>query len=157
MDDQYRPVGFGVLSDKVLVTNLANRIQPFIRYELTDRIILHQEKCACGKNSAWLEIEGRTDDTLSFENGVKVAPMSLYKILEEVKSIRRFQLIQTGPARLELRLNSDRKEAAFEEARRELCSFFLSKGVKDVEITLSDLPPRADPVSGKFKHIYRAR
>ena len=157
VDRDNRPVGYGVLSDKVLITNLANFIQPFIRYELTDRIIVHNEKCGCGRNTLWLEIEGRTDDTLIFENGVKIAPMSLYKILEEVKCIRRFQLIQTGEKTLELRLMSEQREAGFEEAKRELLSFFESKGVEAPEIILSEQLPQADPVSGKFKHIYRAR
>ena len=152
-----RPVGPGVLSDKVLITNLANFIQPFIRYELTDRVVLHNGKCPCGKNSPWLEIEGRTDDTLSFENGVKIAPMSLYKILEEVKPVKRFQLVQTDAANLELRLVSDQKEAAFEEARQALLSFFHGKGIRDIVITLSDQPPQADPASGKFRHITRAK
>ncbi len=156
VDHDNRPVGYGVLSDKVLITNLANYIQPFIRYELTDRIIVHHEKCRCGKNTLWLEIEGRTDDTLAFENGVKTAPMSLYKILEEIKCIQRFQLIQTGPKQLELRLVSDRKEQGFAEAKRELLAFFKSKGLENMEINLSDQPPQADPVSGKFKHVYRA-
>ena len=156
VDRNGRPVGYGVLSDKVLITNLANRIQPFIRYELTDRVIVHEEKCGCGKGFLWLEVEGRTDDTLSFANGVSVAPMSLYKILEEIKPIRRFQLIQTAPDQLELRLVSARKDEAFAEAKRELQSFFRSRGVEDLGITLSDRPPQADPVSGKFKHIYRA-
>ena len=155
VDQNNRPVGYGDLSDKVLVTNLANYIQPFIRYELTDRVIVHNEKCRCGKNTLWLEIEGRTDDTLLFENGVKIAPMSLYKILEEVKCIRRFQLIQTGPKRLELRLISDQKEEGFAEAKQELLAFLKSKGVEDPEIVLSDQLPQANPVSGKFKHIYR--
>lgn len=156
VDQDNRPVGYGVLSDKVLITNLANYIQPFIRYELTDRIIVHNEKCRCGKNTLWLEIEGRTDDTLEFENGVKIAPMSLYKILEEIKCIRRFQLIQTGARRLELRLVSDQKEPGFAEAKQALLAFFMSKGVEDLDIVLSDQPPQANPVSGKFKHIYRA-
>ena len=155
VDQNNRPVGYGDLSDKVLVTNLANYIQPFIRYELTDRVIVHNEKCRCGKNTLWLEIEGRTDDTLLFENGVKIAPMSLYKILEEVKCIRRFQLIQTGPKQLELRLISDQKEEGFAEAKQELLAFLKSKGVEDPEIVLSDQLPQANPVSGKFKHIYR--
>ncbi len=155
VDERYQPAAPGTLSDRVLITNLANRIQPFIRYELTDRIIVHREPCRCGRNSLWLEIEGRTDDTLVFENGVSVAPMSLYKLLEEVRSIRRFQLVQTGPARLELRLVSDRREAAFEEADRALRAFLLEKGITGLEITLSDQPPQAHPVSGKFKHIYK--
>lgn len=155
VDSVGRPVGFGVQSDKVLITNLANYIQPFIRYELTDRITVHDEGCRCGKNSYWLEIEGRTDDILSFDNGVRIAPMSLYKILEEVREIRRFQLIYKDAHDLELRIISDERDKAFEKAKRDLLSFFSEKGIKDIDIVLSGLEPKADKVSGKFKHILK--
>ena len=94
VDKDNNPVSYGVQSDKVLVTNLANYIQPIIRYELTDRVILHNEKCKCGKNTYWLEVEGRTDDILEFSNGKLIAPMSFYKIISQIKEINRFQLIQ---------------------------------------------------------------
>lgn len=155
VDKDNRPVGYGVRSDKALITNLSNHIQPFIRYELTDRIIVHNEKCACSRSSCWLEIEGRTDDILTFDNGVQIAPMSLYKILEEIKSIRRFQLVQRAADRLELRLVSDDAAASFEQAKNDLNSFFESKDLSGIGIELSDQPPQADKVSGKFKHIYK--
>ena len=155
VDRDGKPVGDGVLSDRVLVTNLANRIQPFIRYELTDRIVMHSEPCSCGRNTRWLEIEGRTDDTLMLERGVKVAPMSLYRILEEVKGVRRFQLVQTAPDELKLRLVCEDPDAAFAEAERELQAFFADRGVTNLKIRRSKLMPQADPVSGKFKHVYR--
>ena len=155
VDKDYNPVEFGELSDRVLITNLSNYIQPFIRYELTDRIIVHNEKCGCNKNTLWLEIEGRTDDIFEFENGVKIAPMSLYKILEEIKSIRRFQMIQTSLNSFELRIISDEKEKSFFIAKNELESFFSSKGIKDVDIVLSDEEPLANKISGKFKHFYK--
>ncbi|MBQ4310456.1 MAG: phenylacetate--CoA ligase family protein [Oscillospiraceae bacterium] len=156
VDSEGRPEGFGVQSDKVLITNLANYIQPFIRYELTDRITVHDEVCRCGKSSYWLEIEGRTDDILSFDNGVRIAPMSLYKILEEIKEIRRFQLVYKDAHSLELRIISDEREKAFEKAKHDLLSFFSEKGINDTDIALSELGPQADKVSGKFKHILRA-
>lgn len=155
VDKNNKPVGFGERSDKVLITNLANYIQPFIRYELTDRIILHGEKCGCGRSTRWLEIEGRTDDILTFADSVSIAPMSLYKILEEVKTIRRFQLVQRAENRLELRLISDDRETAFAEAKRDLLAFFESRGLHGIEIYLSDKTPEAHKVSGKFKHIYK--
>ena len=150
-----QPVGFGVRSDKVLITNLANYIQPFIRYELTDRIIVHDEPCRCGKVTHWIEIEGRTDDILTFEHGIQIAPMSLYKILEEVKLIRRFQLVQRSVDKLELRMIAEDRERAFDDAKRELRTFLERKGLTGVKIQLSDIPPQADQTSGKFKHIYR--
>lgn len=154
VDQNYQPVPFGEQSDKVLITNLANTIQPFIRYELTDRIIVHDETCSCGRSTRWLEIEGRTDDILEFRDGVRIAPMSLYKILEEVKPISRFQLVQRAEDAVEVRILADQPETAFEEARRDLDAFFQTKGLH-VNISLSEIPPQADPVSGKFRHIFK--
>ena len=155
VDKDNNPVGYGVLSDKVLITNLSNYIQPFIRYELTDRVIIHNEKCKCGKSSCWLEIEGRTDDILEFENGILIAPMSFYKILEEIKEIVRFQLIQRSYQKLELRLVADEKAVAFDKARKALLDFLNSKNITDVEIFLSNELPQANKVSGKYNHIYK--
>ena len=154
MDANYDPVAYGEMSDKVLITNLSNYIEPFIRYELTDRVIVHNERCKCGRTSLWLEIEGRTDDILEFGHGVHIAPMSLYKILEEVKSIRRFQLVQRSPGKVELRLISDDRNGAFDQAKQDLSDFFEDKGL-NVEIVLSGSEPMADKTSGKFKHIYK--
>lgn len=154
VDSNNQPVPCGKMSDKVLITNLSNYIQPFIRYELTDRVVVHNEKCKCGRTTLWLEIEGRTDDILEFENGVRIAPMSLYKVLEEVKAIRRFQLIQRAVDRVELRMISDNPKEAFDQAKHDLEDFFKSKDLS-VKIVLSDLAPEANKVSGKFKHIYK--
>ena len=155
VDNEYNPVDYGQMSDKVLITNLSNYIQPFIRYELTDRVIVHDEACKCGKKTHWIEIEGRTDDILTFKNDVKIAPMSLYKVLEEVKGVRRFQLVQKAFDKVELRLICDDKDEAFIESKRDLEDFFKSKGLPDIKIVLSDDVPAANKVSGKFKHIYR--
>ena len=155
VDRDNNPVPCGVMSDKVLITNLANKIQPFIRYELTDRVIVHDEKCACGRTSRWVEIEGRTDDILDFGNGVRIAPMSLYKILEEVPGMSRFQLVQRAADKLELRLIADDKNISFEYAKKSLTDYFAEKGANGIEIVMSEDLPMPDKVSGKFKHIYK--
>ena len=155
-DREGRPVAPGVQSDRVFITNLSNFIQPFIRYELTDRVVVHEEACPCGRTTRWLEIEGRTDDILTFAGGVRVAPMSLYKVLEEVPALTRFQLVQRGEDAVELRVLSDEPEAAFAAAKESLENFFESKGLR-VAVLPSDTPPSPDPVSGKFKHVYRAK
>ena len=153
VDKNNNPVPCGVMSDKVLITNLANRIQPFIRYELTDRVIVHDEKCKCGRTSFWVEVEGRTDDILEFEGDIRIAPMSLYKILEEVPGMSRFQLVQKASDKVELRLIADDKKKSFEYAKKALTDYFTEKGVRNMQIIMSDDDPRADKVSGKFKHI----
>ena len=81
--------------------------------------------------------------------------MSLYKILEEIKSIKRFQMIQRSLKELELRLLADDKEKSFTIAKKDLESFFNSKEIKDITIILSEDEPQANKISGKFKHFYR--
>ena len=153
VDKDYRPVPCGVMSDKVLITNLADYVQPFIRYEITDRVIVHDEKCACGRSSYWIEIEGRTDDVLTFTGGVRIAPMSFYKLLEEVPGISRFQLVQKSTDLLELRIMAEERITAFENAKHSLLEFLADKGIHTVDIVLSDEAPQAEKTSGKFKHI----
>jgi len=152
VDENNQPVPFGTQSSKVLLTNLANKTCPFIRFEITDRIVMHKEACPCGNDRPWLTIEGRTDDILTFGNGVKIAPLSLYAILKEIHGIQRFQLIQTGRDVLELRLVATDKEQLFEQARQALAEYLAQNGV-DLEIRLSDKLPEADARSGKFKHV----
>ena len=81
--------------------------------------------------------------------------MSFYKILEEIKEISRFQLIQKSYQKLELRLVAENRKTAFEKANKELLEFLKSKDVFDVQISLSDKLPKANQVSGKFNHVYK--
>ena len=155
VDEQNNAVPYGQLAHKLLLTNLFNYTQPFIRYELTDRAILHNEPCPCGKNTMWVEIEGRTDDILTFEHGKKIAPLSLYALLKEVHSIKRFQLIQHNERLLELRISADNKEEAFVEAKFALQQYLHQQEI-EVDIYLSHEEPQSHPQSGKFQHIYKA-
>lgn len=162
VDAQGHPVPDGTLAAKYLLTNLFNYTQPMIRYEVTDRVILHREGCPCGNPSPWLEIEGRNDDVLSFvQDGqtLRVAPLAIYAKLKEVPQLRRFQLLRRGQNRLELRLEpmeGATRAEAFERACAALRAYLAVCGVRDAEIVLSDELPKPHPVSGKFKHIINA-
>lgn len=152
VDENNMPVPFGTQSSKVLLTNLANMICPIIRFEITDRIVLHDEPCGCGDPRPWLTLEGRTDDILTFENGVKIAPLALYAILKEVEGIERFQLIQHDQNCLELRLTAENRKEKFAEAKQAL-EIYLKQNEVSAEIYLTDDLPEANPISGKYKHI----
>jgi phenylacetate-coenzyme A ligase PaaK-like adenylate-forming protein len=153
VDENNQPVPNGTQGKKTLITNLANYTQPFVRYELNDRTIIHEEPCICGNPFRWLEIEGRTDEVLDFGDGVRVAPMSLFALLKPIHEIKRYQIIQHGENRLEIRLNTDDKQAAFEKAKNAL-SGYLESVHADVEIYLSGDEPQIHPKSGKFRAVY---
>ncbi len=159
VDHDNHPVPDGVQSDKVLITNLYNYSQPFIRYEITDRVVLHHEPCRCGNVSPWLELEGRTDDVVSFmQDGrvLKIAPLSIYATLKEVHELRRFQLVVKSGNHAELRLepvDGVSREAAFQKAETALREFLFTQDVTSVSLAFSNDLPSQMPGSGKFKHI----
>ena len=159
VDKNGNPVPDGVLSDKIYLTNLYNHTQPFIRYEVTDRVVMHHEACPCGNPSPWLEIEGRTDDVTSFiQNGqeIKIAPLAIYAVLKEVGDMRRFQVLVYDGNKVSLRIEEKQgadKAQVFEKARTALAGYLVTQGVTAVEITLSADLPQQHADSGKFKHI----
>lgn len=159
VDKNNQPVEDGVLSDKILMTNLFNYTQPFIRYEITDRVRMHHEKCKCGNPMPWLTLEGRMDDVAIFvEEGqiIKIPPLALYATLKEIHGIQRFQLVIHEGNQIELRLipveNVNINEV-FDKAVQVLKDFLATHGVKTVTCILSDEYPKQHPKSGKFKHI----
>ena len=159
VDKENNPVTDGELSDKILVTNLFNYTQPFIRYEITDRVRMYHEKCKCGDGAPWLTLEGRTDDIAIFKEGekiIKVPPLALYATLKEVHEIQRFQLVIHENNRIEVRMipiENITVNEAFEKAQQVIKTFMATYGVTTVECILSDQLPKQHPKSGKFKHI----
>ena len=159
VDQDGNPVPDGILSDKIYLTNLFNYTQPYIRYEVTDRVIMHHEGCPCGNRSPWIELEGRTDDVISFsEEGrtIRIAPLSVYAVLKEVHEIRRFQVLAYPGSKVLLRIEEQEgadRSGAFEKAAVSLRNYLDSQGVHHAEILPDEELPKQDEGSGKFKHI----
>ncbi|HDX9563987.1 hypothetical protein P4H34_30165 [Bacillus cereus] len=159
VDEYYQLVPPGKQSHSVLITNLANRIQPLIRYELTDRVIMSPEPCKCGRPFPVVQVEGRTDDILKFSasNGqiVHTLPLALKTIVEEIQGVRRFQLIQTAPDQLTVRLEVDEgpRDQVWENVREALLDYFATQGLTNLSIEKSDELPQRHPKSGKYQHV----
>lgn len=92
-----RPVAPGVPSQKVLVTNLANTLQPLIRYEITDQVVMLEEPCSCG--SAYrrvADIQGRLDDEFAYRDGVRVHPHVFRSVFVRESALTEYQVNQTA-------------------------------------------------------------
>lgn len=160
VDEYYQPVPPGKQSHSVLITNLANRIQPLIRYELTDRVIMSPEPCKCGRPFPVVQVEGRKDDIFKFSssNGqiVHVLPLALKTIVEEILGVRRFQLIQTAPDKLTVRLEVDEgnlRDQVWENVREALLDYFATQGLTNLSIEKSEELPQRHLKSGKYQHV----
>ncbi len=60
VDQDDQPVASGEFSKHVLLTNLLNDFQPYIRYRLLDTVRLPEEPCECGSPLPVVEIKGRS-------------------------------------------------------------------------------------------------
>jgi phenylacetate-coenzyme A ligase PaaK-like adenylate-forming protein len=59
VDRHYQPVPTGERSHTVLLTNLANRVQPVLRYDLGDSVVARAGPCPCGNPFPAIRVQGR--------------------------------------------------------------------------------------------------
>lgn len=150
-------------SHTVLLTNLANRVQPIVRYDLGDSVTLHSAPCECGNPLPTITVAGRRGDLLAFRSAdgeVAVLPLALTSVIEKTEGVRRFQAYQVADDELRLRLETEEDSAA--ESTRALVanrvrSFLALQGAVDVRVALDDGPPARDPMTQKFRSIWDAR
>lgn len=158
VDAQRRAVPPGARSHSVLLTNLANRVQPLIRYDLGDSVTLLDRPCGCGSAFPAISVEGRCDDALRIPlagGGFgTVVPLALATVLEEEARVHDFQVVQTCDDALLVRLS--REEAAAGAAvRRALRAYLHAMGFAPVALAVGRQEPRRDPVSGKLRRVVR--
>jgi phenylacetate-CoA ligase len=89
---------------RVVVTPLYNFAMPLLRYEIGDEAEVGAP-CACGRGLPVLaRISGRLENYLILQSGERLrVDLSHYRIAA-IREIREFQLAQTSPTRIELRL-----------------------------------------------------
>ena len=159
VDRQSRSVPPGEASHSVLLTHLANRTQPLLRYRLGDSVRFLVEPCACGSAFPVIEVQGRADHTLVLHDArqreVRLLPLALSTVIEEGAQVTQFQLLCDAQERLELRFEPgvDDPEAAFRRARSALASYLATQGLPHVRITFNAAPALRHPRSGKLERV----
>jgi phenylacetate-coenzyme A ligase PaaK-like adenylate-forming protein len=158
VDEAFRPVAPGVPSYTTLLTNLANRVQPLIRYDLGDSITV-LPSCPCGSSFPAIRVEGRHDDVLHVTNrdgqSTALLPLVLTTVIEDQAGVSDFQLTQTGLRSMRVALGRD-CQAAQERVRAALGAFLDRNGLEHVAIEVGALAPERSAVSGKLRRIVYA-
>lgn len=96
VDDSGTAVGPGEPATRTLVTGLANRAFPFIRYDLGDLVTFLSGKCACGSEYARVaDVAGRRDDDFRY-GGTTVPPLAFRHVLGTDPNISEYQVTQTA-------------------------------------------------------------
>jgi phenylacetate-coenzyme A ligase PaaK-like adenylate-forming protein len=137
VDARHRPVPAGEAGATTLLTNLANHVQPLIRYDLGDRVRLHAAGCACGQTLPVIEVEGRSDDSVVLAGAqgqaVRLSPLALTTVLEEEAGLFDFQVVQTGRRALSLEVGAA-DAAVLERGQAALSRYLRSQGLAAVRL-----------------------
>lgn len=159
VDRRHRPVPPGTRSHTVLLTNLANHVQPLIRYDLGDQVTFATGRCSCGSPLPVIDVQGRHDDALVMAGrgarSVTLLPLALSTVMEDDAGVFDFQLRQRDARTLVLRLGLRGKAAVSAAARchAALHAFCSDQGVDRLRLVneLDQAPGRGR--SGKVQRI----
>jgi phenylacetate-CoA ligase len=94
VDPLGQPVAAGEPGE-IVVTHLATRDFPFVRYRTGDIGVLHSGACACGRGLPVLkEIQGRSTDFVVASNGTVMHGLALIYVIRDLPEVERFKIIQ---------------------------------------------------------------
>jgi phenylacetate-coenzyme A ligase PaaK-like adenylate-forming protein len=149
VDAGNRPVGPGVPSAKVLVTNLYNLAQPLIRYEMADSFVL--EPSAGGPGHLLARAHGRADEVFHYQAG-DLHPHVIRSVMLRSPEVADYQVRQTRTG-----IEADiiaAGSASPEALRRRLAEALAHGGLGQPDVTVriaGDLPRCAG--SGKLRRF----
>ena len=149
VDADDRPVRPGTPSSAVLVTVLENRLQPLIRYRLSDSFV--QQPSVEGHGYLRARVEGRSDDVLRFGD-VLLHPLVVRSVLTHTPDVVDYRVRQT-PRGIAVSALAPR-DTDPDSLRAGLIAALTSAGLPDPEVTVdvvAELPH--DAQSGKLRRF----
>jgi phenylacetate-coenzyme A ligase PaaK-like adenylate-forming protein len=152
VDAEGQPVGPGVLSHRVLITNLYNHTQPLIRYEVTDQVTLVDGPCPCGSSFRRIEDpQGRLDDTFQYAEGPSVHPHLFRSALGQLPAVIEYQVRQTRHGATIRIVTTAPVDRGALEAR--ITDALAALGLRDPRVTIEIVDALPRQASGKLKRF----
>lgn len=159
VDAEYRPTPPGEPSHTVLITNLANRVQPILRYDLGDSVVQRPDPCPCGTTLPAIRVEGRAADVLTFPTADGVAtsipPMAFVTLAERVPGIEQVQIVQSEPTTVRVRLRvtpGADPEGVSKALSGRIERLLADHNLGNVEVIRDEEPPQQTS-GGKFREV----
>ncbi|MDA8437295.1 MAG: phenylacetate--CoA ligase family protein [Propionibacterium sp.] len=159
VESDLSPTPPGRPSHTVLLTNLANRVQPLIRYDLGDSLTVRSGRCLCGSLRPAFRVAGRRDDVLLLDavtGGLRpVPPLALGAAVDQTPGVLRSRVVQTAPdfLALQLALSPGAPATTWDAAAGRLRAYLDGQGLLPITIIQDDVVPEASPSSGKYRQV----
>ena len=139
-------------SGEIVITHLATRDFPFLRYRTGDVGVLDDRACACGRGLPVLrEVKGRSTDFVVAMDGTVLHGLALIYVVRDLPGIRTFTIVQESLERTRVSIVP---EGAFEDRLRTTIREGIQarlgrKVVVDVDVVESIAAER----SGKHRYV----
>ncbi len=151
INPQGQPVQAGE-SGEIVVTHLATRDYPFVRYRTGGIGVLDDKQCACGRGLPILkEIQGRTTDFVVSQSGSVMHGLALIYVLREITSISEFKIVQETKDHTNIFLIVDNEFTASDKL--EIIKGFKARLGEQVEIVIECVEKIPAEKSGKFRYV----
>ena len=151
VDPQGWPVPAGEAGE-IVVTHLATKDFPFIRYRTGDVAVMDDRRCACGRGLPMLkEIQGRTTDFVVASDGTVMHGLALIYILRDLPGLRQFKIVQESRQSTRVLLAPERPLSAGEVAA--IAAKFRTRLGADVKVSVEQVAQIDAEKSGKFRYV----
>lgn len=137
---------------EIVVTHLATRDFPFIRYRTSDVGILSDQSCLCGRGLPLLkEIQGRTTDFIVAKNGTVLHGLALIYVLRDIKGIESFKITQYNLDKTTVQIVKNQQYD--QESEIKIKIEFKQRLGESVRVNVEYLDVIAKEKSGKFRYV----
>lgn len=152
VDDEGRVLPPGQAGE-IVVTHLATKDYPFIRYRTGDRAVVDDRTCACGRGLPMLrEIQGRATDFVRAKDGTVMHGLALIYTLRDIPGIAEFKITQES-------LDLTRVELVpgpgldLEGAKQRIVREFRARLGTGVEVQVQAVQGIPAEKSGKYRYV----
>jgi phenylacetate-CoA ligase len=137
---------------EIVVTHIASKSFPFIRYRTGDVGVLDDGFCECGRGLPLIkEIHGRTTDFVVAKDGTVMHGLALIYVVRDFPGIAKFKIVQESidETKVLLATTSDFDQQIVKKIKDAMAERLGRGVIIDVQI-VNDIPSEA---SGKYRYV----
>ena len=137
---------------EIVVTHLATRDFPFLRYRTGDVGVRGERRCACGRGLPTLsEVKGRSTDFVVASDGTVLHGLALIYVVRDLPGIRTFKIVQESLDRTRVSIVP---EAGFDPGvRATIADGIKARLGREVTVDVEVVDALAAERSGKHRYV----
>ena len=137
---------------EIVVTHLATRDFPFVRYRTGDVGVLGTAPCACGRGLPILaEVQGRSTDFVVAQDGTVMHGLALIYTLRDLPGVESFRIEQVSLDETHVQLVTGAGFTA--EAVTRIVHDFKARLGAGVQVSVQQVASIPTEASGKFRYV----